>query len=107
AGVRIGTVRRIGLVDGTGEVALTIHPDIVIPADSVASIGVASLLGQNYVAVDYGASPQRLKDGDQIEVIETADFNDIMRQIGDLGSRFGAVADSFSGFGGDDMDSHF
>lgn len=108
AGVRIGAVRSISLVEGTGQVVLMIRPDVSIPSDSTATIGVASLLGQNYVAITYGdATTATLQDGDRIEVIETADFNDIMRQVGDLGERFGSVADSFAGFGGDDMGSLF
>lgn len=101
AGVRIGTVRQIGLLDGRGMVQLRIQPEVKIPEDSVASIGMSSLLGQNYLAVEYGtASSPHLKDGAQIEVRETADINDVMRQISDLGERFGAVADSFAGLGG-------
>ncbi len=108
AGVRIGTVRRVSLQNGTGIVQLRIQPDIAIPSDSSATIAMSSLLGQNFLSIQYGSvDAPRLRDGERIQVLETADINDIMRQIGDLGERIGAVADSFAGFGGDDMDSLF
>lgn len=105
AGVRIGTVQDIELVEGKGRATLQINPEIRIPADSVAGIGIASLLGQNYISIEYGSSQApALSDGEAIAVRESVDLNDIMRDIGELGAKFNSVADSFSG---DKMNSLF
>lgn len=98
AGVRIGSVESIDLVEGRGQARLRIQPDVRIPGDSVASIGIASLLGQNYISIEFGnsATPP-LAGGDRIDVRESVDLNDIMRDLGELGAKFNTVADSFSG----------
>jgi phospholipid/cholesterol/gamma-HCH transport system substrate-binding protein len=103
AGVRIGEVDATRLVDGQGLIVLRINPEITIPDDSVARIAVASLLGQNYITVSYGTSNRMLTAGETIRIEATADLNQIMTQIGSFGEKLNALADNFSGFGGEDL----
>lgn len=107
AGVLIGEVSRTELAEGRGLVTLQIEDDIRIPSDSVAMISMASLLGQNYLSVEYVASADTLKDGDEILTEAGADFNDILADIKSLGEKLDGIADSFSGFGGDGMNELF
>lgn len=107
AGVLIGEVSRTELVEGRGQVTLQIEDDIRIPADSVARISMASLLGQNYLDVEYGPSGEALQDGGQILSEAGADFNDILADIKSLGEKLDGIADSFSGFGGEGMGELF
>ncbi len=107
AGVYIGEVSKTELVDGRGQVVLQIEEEIRIPADSVARISMASLLGQNYLSVEYGPAAESLKDGDQILSEAGADFNDILADIKSLGEKLEGIADSFSGFGGGEMGELF
>jgi phospholipid/cholesterol/gamma-HCH transport system substrate-binding protein len=107
AGVHIGEVSKTGLIDGRGQAILQIADDIRIPADSVARISMASLLGQNYLSVEYGPSADSLQDGDQILTEAGADFNDILADIKSLGEKLDGIADSFSGFGGEGMGELF
>lgn len=100
AGVRIGEVAETSLVEGRGQVTLQIDPQYAIPSDSVATITMASLLGQNYVAVEYGQSGQTLEAGAEIPTRESPDFNEILGEVKQLGERLNAIADSFP-----DMDS--
>lgn len=98
AGVRIGEVTDTRLVEGRGQVQLSIVPSIRIPADSVARITMASLLGQNYISVDYGAGAEYLADGDQILSEASPDFNEILVEVKRLGERLNGIADSFPDF---------
>ena len=107
AGVRIGSVEKTGLVGGEARATLRIDPEIRVPEDSIASIAMASLLGQNYIALDYGASSTYLNDGEVIQTSPSADFNDVIKQVGELGQKLNTIADSFSGLGGESMNSLF
>lgn len=97
AGVKIGTVRSIDLVDGQGSISLLIDEKYQIPRDSVASIGIAGLLGQNYIIIDYGTSTSGfLGNGQSLTTKSSADFNDIIGKVEDLGNKLNTLADNFS-----------
>ncbi len=55
AGVEIGRVSKIALTDGKVEVTMKLHPDALVKTDSHAVIKFAGLMGQNYVAIDFGS----------------------------------------------------
>lgn len=99
AGVRIGEVTGTRLVDGRGEVTLSVNPSVDIPEDSVARIVMASLLGQNYLAVEYGQSSANLSEGDQMLAEAGPDFNEILGEVQSLGEKLNNIADGFSGMG--------
>lgn len=103
AGVRIGQVTLTELSSGRGRITLAIDPQVRIPSDSVAGIAMASLLGQSYITLRYGESEEMLQNGDVLLSEETADFNDVLSQIGDLGAQISSIADGFSGLGGEDL----
>ena len=54
AGVEIGRVEKIALADGRVAVTMKLHPETVVKTDSQAVIKFAGLMGQNYVAIDFG-----------------------------------------------------
>lgn len=101
AGVRIGVVENTRLNGGRAEAVLLISESIQIPDDSVASIAMASLLGQNYIDVSYGSSTSYLSGGNPITTLESTDFNDILSQVGEIGEKLGGAIDAFSGLGGE------
>jgi phospholipid/cholesterol/gamma-HCH transport system substrate-binding protein len=107
AGVRIGEVTGTSLVDGRGQVSLSIDPAISIPDDSVARITMASLLGQNYLSVTYGQSAATLGEGDQMLAEATPDFNEILGEVQKLGEKLNSIADGFSGMGDTGMGDLF
>lgn len=107
AGVFIGKVVSTELEGGRGQVTLSINPDVEIPADSVASIAMSSLLGQNYVSVAYGSGADTLTDGARIPTVEGADFNEILGEVKQLGERLNSLADGFSGLDGSGMGDLF
>jgi len=106
AGVKIGSVTRAQLGHQRVEAVLTIQPGVKIPEDAVASVEVSSLLGANFLGVSFGtptAAP--LKDGDEIKTKNTIDMNEVIAQLGNLGSKLEAVMGDISktmGGGGED-----
>lgn len=75
AGVRVGRVESIAFDKTTYEavVTLVIEPQYdTIPADTFANIYTAGLLGEQYVGLDPGGSPDYLHDGDQLLYTQSA-----------------------------------
>ncbi len=75
AGVRIGSVKAIDL-DPTkldANVLLSIDNRYKeLPDDSAAAIFTSGLLGDQYVAIQPGGSPQQLKDGDEFVLTQSS-----------------------------------
>ncbi len=74
AGVLIGRVANIRLDNDRYEavVELRIDPDYQLPDDTIASIYTSGLLGEQYIALEPGGSLDYLKDGDIIEISQSA-----------------------------------
>jgi phospholipid/cholesterol/gamma-HCH transport system substrate-binding protein len=75
AGVRLGRVEAVGFDQETYQALVTLRIDAaydMIPSDTFANIYTAGLLGEQYVALDPGGSPDFLRDGDQIEHTQSA-----------------------------------
>lgn len=74
-GVRVGRVAAIGYDMETFEavVRLNIVPDYdQFPTDTSARIFTAGLLGEQYVALEPGGAEEVLKDGDRIQLTQSA-----------------------------------
>jgi phospholipid/cholesterol/gamma-HCH transport system substrate-binding protein len=87
AGVRIGSVTETKLVRGRGEAVLTINPHVEIPEDSIASVAMAGLLGNNFISIQVGSSETDMEEGAAIQTRPTLDFNDAFATIGDITSK--------------------
>jgi phospholipid/cholesterol/gamma-HCH transport system substrate-binding protein len=75
AGVRLGRVESIDFDEDTYQAVVTLRIDAAydqIPTDTFANIFTAGLLGEQYVALDPGGSPDYLGAGDQIEHTQSA-----------------------------------
>jgi len=74
AGVVVGRVDGISLDTRTfrANVALRIDRRYPFPKDSSASILTAGLLGEQYVGMDGGGDEQNLKDGDRLQITQSA-----------------------------------
>ncbi|MBI2512315.1 MAG: MCE family protein [Opitutae bacterium] len=102
AGVKIGSVAVTRLGNQRVEAVLTIDPKVAIPNDAVASVETSSLLGSQHLAVSFGSSAVMLKDGDTMKTKNTADMNEVIAQLGSLGSKLEGVADNIGkALGGD------
>jgi phospholipid/cholesterol/gamma-HCH transport system substrate-binding protein len=72
AGVTVGDVKEISLVDYTASVELSLSKPLTIPKDTIASIQTAGLLGDAYVSLSPGASGENLAVGGTITHTEPA-----------------------------------
>jgi len=97
AGVKIGSVSDTRLGNQRVEAVLTILPKVRIPSDAVASVEVSSLLGANYLGVSFGTnSATPLNNGDEIKTKNTTDMNEVISQLGNLGSKLEQVMGEIS-----------
>jgi phospholipid/cholesterol/gamma-HCH transport system substrate-binding protein len=75
AGVRLGRVEAIDFDEDAYQAVVTLRIDAAydrLPTDTFANIYTAGLLGEQYVALDPGGSPDYLGDGDQLEHTQSA-----------------------------------
>ena len=75
AGVTIGRVASIGIDADDYSARITLQIDQAhdnLPTDTSAAILTSGLLGAQYVGLDPGAEDTYLKDGDRIEITQSA-----------------------------------
>lgn len=97
AGVKIGVVASTHLENNRAVADLIIFHNVTIPADSIATISTAGMLGNNYVSIVPGHSIEVLTTDTSIRTKDTMDLNAVIAKVGDLASHFDEFASSFSG----------
>jgi len=70
AGVEIGRVESIALVDYQARVTLRIQPRVQLQDDAIASIKTKGLIGEKYVRISPGASEKLIGPGGKIREVE-------------------------------------
>jgi phospholipid/cholesterol/gamma-HCH transport system substrate-binding protein len=82
AGVEIGRVEKIALAGNKVKVDMKLHPDAAVKTDSKAMVKFTGLMGQNFVAIDFGsAAAPRAVDGALLATEEQPDLNAIMTKL--------------------------
>jgi phospholipid/cholesterol/gamma-HCH transport system substrate-binding protein len=82
AGVEIGRVEDIELADTKVRVVMKLHDNGMVKTDSKASVKFTGLMGQNFMAIDFGspgATPA--KDGTELSGVEQPDLSAIMTKL--------------------------
>ena len=83
AGVEIGRVEKIALAGNKVRVTMKLHSSVVVKTDSKAVIKFAGLMGQNFVAIDFGTpDAPRAVGGTVLVTEEQPDLNAIMTKRG-------------------------
>src|SRR6185295_17656456 len=100
AGVEIGRIQGVSITNNRVRVTMKVaapHRDS-IKTDSIATVKFAGLLGQNYIAVDFGtvASPTASEDA-YLETKEQPDMSAIMQKIDNVASGVENLTKSFTG----------
>ena len=72
AGVQVGKVSHISLVDDQAKVELLLKPEVKIGSDVFASIKTQGIIGDKFVQLTPGAEEDFLQDGDEISETESA-----------------------------------
>ena len=72
------------------EVDMTIRYDYMaeIPKDSRAGIAASNLLGEKFINISKGASPQHVQPGDEIQSVPSQDIPELMAQSASLLAQF-------------------
>jgi len=105
AGVEIGHVESIALTNNKVSVVMKLHDDTVVQTDSKATIKFTGLMGQNFVAIDFGTPGQpKVKDGTEIASAEQPDLSAIMNK---LGNAVDGVQNMTKAFASDDIHNLF
>ncbi|MBL9193601.1 MAG: MCE family protein [Opitutaceae bacterium] len=98
AGVKVGTIAETRLAGRRAEAVFLIDSRVQIAHDAVATIGMAGLLGANYVSLDLGTEGSGyLKPDAQIRTADTPDLNTIVSQIGEIGRKIDDALSQFTG----------
>ncbi len=98
AGVPIGKVEEIELVENRARLVLRIRKGIQIPIDSVASIQTQGLLGEKYVEILPGKDVQRnLPAGGQVaNTLSPVNLDEMVRKLSAIGDDIKKFTDSLS-----------
>ncbi|MFQ5903608.1 MAG: outer membrane lipid asymmetry maintenance protein MlaD [Candidatus Binatia bacterium] len=90
AGVKVGRVETIALVDDRARLGFRIKPQVKLQEDVIASVRARGLIGDKFVLISPGASDKLLGPGDKIRETESPpDLPDLIGKFvgGDLTSK--------------------
>ena len=100
AGFEVGRIEQIKLDEAQNKVRviLKMKEDVQVRSDSIASIKFTGLLGQNFVAVEFGSpGAPPLRQDDYITTTETTDLAAMMQKIDKVASGVENITKTFSG----------
>lgn len=72
AGVDVGEVTELSLVDQYANLTLRIDNDIKIPRDSIASVKSQGIIGDKFIQISLGGDEEMLAEGDMIVDTESS-----------------------------------
>ncbi len=90
AGVKVGKVETISLVDDRARLGIRLEPRVKLQEDVIASVRARGLIGDKFVMITPGASEKALGPGDKIRETESPpDISDVIGKYigGDLTSK--------------------
>ena len=94
-GIPIGYLDRLALT-GSRDPKRAVQFDMLvkpenlkdIPVDSVVGIGAANLLGDKFLDITQGRSPEHVKPGDELKPLESQDIPELLKQMATLLATF-------------------
>lgn len=103
AGVPIGHVEKIALENNKVRVTMMLNADAPVKTDSTTTIKFTGLMGQNFVAVDFGSetAPQAI-NGTVLASVEQPDLNAVMGKLNDAAA---GIQNAMRGFTGDTINN--
>jgi phospholipid/cholesterol/gamma-HCH transport system substrate-binding protein len=104
AGVKVGRIEGLKLVDDRARLTLRIDESVKLPEDTIASVRSRGLIGDKYVMLSPGASDKIIPPGGRIRETESPpDLTDVIGKYigGDLTSKGGGENKSGETKGGE------
>lgn len=83
-GIKVGTVNSLELDKATFDavVSMSVRADVLVPEDSVASIGTSGIVGGKFVSITPGGAKEMIPEGGRIA--KTRDFESLEDQVGEI-----------------------
>lgn len=98
AGVEIGRIQNIELTGGKVEVRMKVSQRAEVHTDSKAAIRFVGLMGQNFVALDFGTATAPIATQDTLlESTDQADLNSLLVKLDQVASGVDGLTKNFSG----------
>jgi phospholipid/cholesterol/gamma-HCH transport system substrate-binding protein len=98
AGVEVGKVESITLTNSKVMVIMKLRANTPVKTDTVASIKYAGLMGQNFVALDFGSGrAPAATDGSTLNSAEQADLSAIMQKLDKAATGIQNLTESVTG----------
>jgi phospholipid/cholesterol/gamma-HCH transport system substrate-binding protein len=72
AGVEIGRVKSIKMVDYEAKVVLLLPKDLEVQEDAIAAVKTKGLIGEKFIQITPGGSDKIMRDGDRIRETQPA-----------------------------------
>ena len=90
AGIQVGEVTGIDVVDGQALVRLSVEDGVELPVDSAVAVRWRNLIGQRYLSVTPGTEEAMLADGDVVaRADDVVDLGRIVNQLSPLARSVG------------------
>ncbi len=100
AGKDIGRIEDLTLEETNSKVVVTlkVNSNVLVRTDSTASIKFTGLMGQNFLALDFGSpTAPRASEGTVLKSIETADLSTVVSKIDAVAGNVENLTKSFTG----------
>ncbi len=98
AGIKVGRVTELHLAGQAVEVVMKVDPGVEVRTDSVAQIRFTGLMGQNFVALDFGSEKAPLlAAGGLLQSKEGADLAQVFEKLNGVADGVQSMTKSFSG----------
>jgi phospholipid/cholesterol/gamma-HCH transport system substrate-binding protein len=98
AGVEIGRVQEIKLTNNLVRVIMKLRSDVEVRTDSIATVKFTGLMGQNFVAIDFGSGTAPLAEDDTVlKSGEQPELSEIIKKIDNVASGVERLTSTFSG----------
>lgn len=98
AGVRVGRVTDIRIADRQVEVEMSVDKEAQVRTDSLATIGFAGMLGEQFITLTFGSPNGAIAEsGAILESTDSADLNDLMQRIDSVAVGVENITKTFSG----------
>jgi len=98
AGVEVGKVEKIELADGKVRVTMSLRANTPVKTDTTATIKFAGLMGQSFVALDFGTPAGRTATPDSfLQTFEQPDLSVIMQKLDNVATGVENLTKSFTG----------
>ncbi len=82
AGVEVGRVAKVGLNGDRALVTLTVHDDVTLYDDTIATIKTRGIIGEKYVSLSPGGAGDKLTAGGKIRDTESGlDLEELVGQF--------------------------